>query len=328
MLKIRQFAALAKMTAIEAIRQPVCLLLAVSGILFTIITPLMVVYKFGEDGKFARESGLAFHLIFGLIIAAYTAGTSLSKELRTGTASSIISKPVSRTTLFMAKFTGISSVIILFSIAAIAATLLSERIDEKFVFNNRMVGYFTDWHTAILLLTAIPAALIIAAGINYFTKRAFESSAFILFIISILFVFVLSGFFNRVGQYEPFDYRVDWRILPAGILVTFALIVLTAIATTISTRLNAIATTSLCFFILMAGLISDYFPGRYINNSVSASILYKITPNWQNFWVADALTGGGHIPLSYLETAFIYAAIYTAGILILGIFSFGRTEIT
>lgn len=316
------------MTAVEAIRQPICLLLAASGILLTGITPLVVIYKFGEDGKLARDSGLAFHLIFGLIIAAYSASTSLARELRTGTASSVLSKPVSRNTLFLAKFTGIAAVIILFSIAAIASTMLSERIDEKFIMCSTMYGYFTDWHTAILLLSAPFMAMLLAGIINYLTRRPFESYAFMLLLTSVLGAFVISGFFNRTGHLAPLDYQVDWRLLPAGLLITAALVVITAIATAISTRFNTIITIVSCITILMVGLVADYVLGRHAMNSGIITILYKFIPNWQNFWVSDALTGGGHIPWKYVGEAFIYAATYTTGILCLGIFSFRKMEVT
>ncbi len=327
MLKTRQFLTLAQMTAVEAIRQPICLLLAISGIILTGITPLVVIYKFGEDGKLARDSGLAFHLIFGLIIAAYSASTSLAKELRTGTASSILSKPVSRNTLFLAKFTGITSVIILFSITAIAATMLSERIDQKFIFTNTMSGYFTDWHTGILLLAAPFVALLLAGIINYITSRPFESFAFMLLVTCVLGAFVISGFFDRIGHLAPLDYQVDWRLLPAGLLITAALIVITAIATTISTRFNTVLTITSCMAILMIGLVADYVLGHNANSSYLISGIYKLIPNWQNFWVSDALTGGGHIPWNYVATAFIYAATYTAGVLCLGILSFKHKEV-
>ena len=128
MTRIRQFMTLVRLTAIEAMRQPICVLLAATGICLTAITPLVVIYKFGEDGKLARDSGLAFHLIFGLMIAAYAAGTSLARELRSGTAAAILSKPVGRWTCFIAKFIGIAAVIIVFSLCAGLSTLLAERI--------------------------------------------------------------------------------------------------------------------------------------------------------------------------------------------------------
>ena len=328
MLRIRQFITLARMTAVEAIRQPICLLLATSSVLLTGLTPLVVIYKFGEDGKLARDSGLAFHLIFGLIIAAYAASRSLARELQTGTASSILSKPVSRNTLFLAKFTGIATVIVLFSIVAITATMLTERIDEKFILTHTLTGYITDWHTGFLLLAAPFVAMSLAGIINYITRRSFESYAFMLLIACVLGAFVISGFFDRLGHLAPLDYQVDWRLLPAGLLITAALVVITAIATAISTRFNTVITIISCITILMIGLVADYILGRYAMDSNVIAILYKFIPNWQNFWVSDALTGGGHIPWRYVGAAVIYAITYTTGVLCLGIFSFRRLEVT
>ncbi len=191
-----------------------------------------------------------------------------------------------------------------------------------------MSGYFTDWHTGIMLLAAPFIALALAAIINYLTRRPFESYAFMLLITCVLGTFVISGFFDRVGRLAPLDYQVDWRLLPAGLLITSALIVITAIATAISTRFNTVITIVSCLAILMIGLVADYVLGRHAMNSNIIAMLYKFIPNWQNFWVSDALTGGGHIPWKYVGATFIYAITYTAGILCLGIFSFRQTEIT
>jgi hypothetical protein len=46
------------------------------------------------------------------------------------------------------------------------------------------------------------------------------------------------------------------------------------------------------FGLVFDGLMSDYFWGeRAKAGSWWASILYAVTPNWQLFWLADALEG-------------------------------------
>ena len=69
MLRIRQFLTMAGLTAVEAIRQPICLLLTTACVVLTALIPLLTLHNFGEDGKLARDSGLAFHLVFGLLVA-------------------------------------------------------------------------------------------------------------------------------------------------------------------------------------------------------------------------------------------------------------------
>ena len=132
MFRIRQLLTLTRLTAVEAIRQPICLLLAASCILFIAATPLTVIHNFGEDGKFARDAALALHFVFGLLIAGYSAGNSLAREFRTGTAAAVLSKPVSRNTLFLAKFLGIACLIILFSACVPARTKMIVFLDPLF----------------------------------------------------------------------------------------------------------------------------------------------------------------------------------------------------
>ena len=65
---------------------------------------------------------------------------------------------------------------------------------------------------------------------------------------------------------------------------------------------------------------------RAASNPVAAW-LYRLVPNWQNFWMADALTGGGTIPWAYVGQAALYAGWYLAGVLALGMLAFSRAEV-
>lgn len=326
MLRIRQFMALAGLTALEAIRQPIYLLLTTTCVVLTALVPLMLMYKFGEDGKLARDSALALHFVFGLFLAGYAACSSLTREMKSGTASAVLSKPVSREVFFVAKFAGIVGVILAFSICATLTTLLSERVAEKFCFTGKLVGYFTDWQTGKILIAAPFVAYLLAALINYFAGRPFQSTAFWLLLFFLLLVFFICGFFDRTGRPAPFDFRVQWRIVPASLLVTIALIVLSAIAISLSTRLTTVPTLTICSAIFLVGLMSDFLFGRSAASSRIADFLYRAIPNWQHFWVSDALTDGGTIPGVYVLNAGFYALAYSAGILCLGILSFRHTE--
>jgi len=76
-------------------------------------------------------------------------------------------------------------------------------------------------------------------------------------------------------------------------------------------------------------LVSDYFWGtRAKAGSCWASILYAVTPNWQLFWMADALEQNNEIPLSYLGEALGYATAYIGAILALALTLFEDRELT
>jgi len=326
MLRIRQFLTMAGLTAVEAIRQPICLLLTTACVVLTALIPLLSLHNFGEDGKLARDSGLAFHLVFGLLVAGYAACSSLAAEMKSGTASAVLSKPVSREVFYLAKFVGVAGVVGAFSTCATLATLLSERVAEKFYFTAELTGYVTDTQTGTLLVLSPMLAFLIAGWINYVTRRPFGSTAFGLMLVGLLVVLVVSGFFDRTGSYAPFNLNVQWRLVPASLLVTLALLVLAAVAMALSTRLGTVPTLTLSSAVLVAGLMSDYLLGQRADSSWIAACLYRIIPNWQHFWLSDALSNNGTIPWAYLVGAACYALAYSSGILILGLVSFRHAE--
>ena len=60
-----------------------------------------------------------------------------------------------------------------------------------------------------------------------------------------------------------------------------------------------------------------------------ASVLYSVTPNWQLFWLADALDSGkSTFHWGYVGKAFIYMLGYVGAILATGIALFEERELS
>ena len=59
-----------------------------------------------------------------------------------------------------------------------------------------------------------------------------------------------------------------------------------------------------------------------------ASLLYTVVPNWQLFWLADALEGKNQIPWSYVGRAFGYVIGYLGASLALGLVLFEERELS
>jgi hypothetical protein len=322
----QRFITLTRLAALDAIRQPIVLLLTIAMIVLSALTPMVLLHKFGEDGKLAREGGLAFHFLLGTLVTVYAASSALTREIRSGTVAAVLSKPVSRGMLFLAKFAGVVCVIVGFSVAAATTTLLAERVAERWAVASGGARDLIDWRTAWSLLAAPFAAVALAGLLNYWRKRPFTSTAFWLVVLALLATFVASGWFDRAGALAPFDYRVDWRILPASALMATALVVIAAIAAGLATRLAPAPTLALCGLVLVMGLLWEYLFGR-VPESGFALLVGGLVPNWQNFWVSDALVGGGHIPWSYVGRTALYAATYAAGALLIGVASFRYVDV-
>jgi hypothetical protein len=123
---------------------------------------------------------------------------------------------------------------------------------------------------------------------------------------------------------------VDWRLVPAGILILFALWILAALAIACSTRLDTIPTLAICSAIFLLGLMSDYFFGRRAEmGSWWASALYTIVPNWQLFWLADALDmGKSTFQWGYVAKSFCYVVGYAGATLAVASALFEERELS
>lgn len=320
------FLALAHLTAVETIRQPILLLLLTACVVLTALMPMVQLHAFGEYGKLARESGLAFHFAFGLVAAVVAAGSSLARDVQTGTASVVLSKPVGRAAFFLSKFAGIALVVLAFSAGAMMATLLAERVAEQWTITPRVAGDMVDWRTGWWLLASPFLALAVAGLLNYTRHRPFESTAFLLILAALAAVLVTSGFFDRSGHRAAFGVRVDWRILPAGVLITAALATLAAIAASLASCFGTPVVLTVCAIVFVLGLLGEHLFGLPPDTPLAAWF-YSLLPNWQHFWASDALTGGGRIPWSYVAHAVTYAFTYAGAVLALGVLSFQQVDL-
>ena len=55
---------------------------------------------------------------------------------------------------------------------------------------------------------------------------------------------------------------MDWRLIPAAVLILFALWILAALALACSTRFDMIPTLAICSALFLLGIMSDYLFGR------------------------------------------------------------------
>ncbi len=323
----RQAVALAGLTALEVLRQPVCLLLVLVSITLTALLPFLILHRFGEDGKLVRDSAFALHAVFGIFVAGYAATTALSRELQGGTASAVLSKPVSRDLFFLAKFAGVVGVVGIFSLCSGLATLLVERIGEKFVTTGGVIGYVTDKQTGVFLLLALVMACVVGALANYKRQRPFGSITITALLAGLVICVVIGCLFARSGEWAPFAARMDWRLVPVSLLITIALVLMSALAMALSTVVGTVPTLTVCSAVFVMGLMSDYLFGQHAAVSLWARVLYSILPNWQHFWVCDQLNAGGQVSRAYVGMASLYAIVYAAALLCLGVVVFRQRDV-
>ena len=307
----------------ELVRQPVFLLLMTGSLLFEIFLAVPYYFAFGDEPKLVENSALAVMFLTGLLGAVLSASASLAREIRSGTALAVLSKPVGRTRFLLAKYAGLAGALTLLAYVNLTGVLLAS-----------WMAFDAYGSTDVVALAIIGGAVALAylggAFSNFFLRRNFVSDAvFALVFMVTVAAFVIFTFTTQKATVGVMA-QVDWRLLPAGILILFALWMLAALATACATRLDIIPTLAICTAFFLAGLMSDYFFGRRAEaGSWWASTLYTLMPNWQLFWLADALeTGKSTFQWDYVGKAFFYMAGYAGAALAVGAALFEERELS
>ena len=125
---MRQFLTIAANAFMELVRQPIFLLLLTGSVLFELFLAVPYYFAFGDEPKLVENSVLAVMLLAGLFGAVLSASASLAREIRTGTALAVLSKPVGRAQFLMAKFAGLAAALTVLTYVNMVGVLLASRM--------------------------------------------------------------------------------------------------------------------------------------------------------------------------------------------------------
>jgi ABC-type transport system involved in multi-copper enzyme maturation permease subunit len=318
---MRQFLSIAYNTFMELVRQPIFLLLMTSSSGFCVFIAAVPYFGFGEDPKLVKDMSLALMLLSGLFGAVLCASSSVAQEIRLGTALTVLSKPVSRVTFLLGKYVGLAASLALMTYANLVAALLAGRMAFD-AYGD------TDVRSLSLYAGAVLLAYAVAGFFNFFLRRGFVSDAVFAHILFTSLTVMGIHLFIRDERSFGEVANVDWRMVPAAVLILFALLILAAAALACSTRLDTVPTLAVCSGLFLAGLMSDYFfKSAADSGAIWARFLYALTPNWQQFWLADALEDKKSIPWSYVARSAVYMASCLVAALSAGIWLFEDREL-
>jgi ABC-type transport system involved in multi-copper enzyme maturation permease subunit len=320
---MRQFWNIAVNAFMELIRQPVFLLLMTGSVVFEIFLAVPYYFAFGDEPKLVENSVLAVMLLAGLFGAVLSASLSLAREIRSGTALAVLSKPVSRAQFLLAKFAGLAAALAVLTYVNLVGALIASRM--AFDAYGK-----TDLPAIGIFAAGIALAYALAGFSNFFLRRPFVSNAVLGMVVLTTLAALLIFRFTTQQESLGTTAQVDWRLVPAGILILFALWILAALAIACTTRLDTIPTLAICSAVFLLGLMSDYFFGRRAAaGDWWASTLYSIIPNWQLFWLADAVDmGKSTFHWGYVARAFGYVVCYAGAALAVATALFEERELS
>lgn len=305
----------------ELIRQPIYLLLLTTSSGFIVFLSAVPYFGFGDDPKLVKDMALAVMLLSGLLGAVLCASSSVAQEIRVGTALTVLAKPVSRANFLIGKYLGLAGTLAVLAGTNLVAALLASRMAFDAYGSADLESLGAYFGAAVL-------AYALAGFLNFFLRRVFVADAVIAYVLATLAAAVYMIQFTH--RELPFGEvaHADWRLIPAAVLILFALWILAALAIACSTRLDTIPTLAICTAFFLLGLISDYLFGRPAGEGAWwAKIAYAITPNWQQFWLADALEEKKTIPWAYVARAAGYMGSYLVAALSVALLLFEDREL-
>ncbi|HEX4342485.1 MAG TPA: ABC transporter permease subunit, partial [Verrucomicrobiae bacterium] len=212
---MRQFVTIASNAFMELIRQPIFLLLVTISSVFEISLAVPYYFAFGDEPKLVKNSVLAVMLLSGLFGAVLSASSSLAREIRTGTALAVLSKPVGRAQFLLAKFVGISLALTLMTYVNTVAALLTSRMSFD-AYGN------TDVAALEIFAGGVVLAYLLGGFSNYFLRRPFVSDTVLslVVLISVAAFFIVRFTHQKEGLFTMGS--VDWRMVPVAVLVLFS----------------------------------------------------------------------------------------------------------
>src|SRR5580693_2119557 len=163
---MRQFFTIAINAFMELVRQPVFLLLMTASVMFEIFLAVPYYFAFGDEPKLVANSALAVMLLSGLLGAVLSASSSLAREIRTGTALAVLSKPVGRAQFLLAKYAGLAAALTVLAYVNMIGVLLCSKM-----------AFDAYGKTDVAALGIFTAGLVLAYGLagfgNFFLRRTF-----------------------------------------------------------------------------------------------------------------------------------------------------------
>ena len=285
----RSSTSIVKATALEILSEPLTLLVALASLALCVFAPTFHYHQFGEATRMARDAGLSAAFTGGLVLAVFGTIRAFRREIESGTLEMALSHPVSRCEFFIAKSLGSFLACLVFEVIVFGTTLA---MVEGAAVGGKMAERTGEiariWGPCVAAGVAVAVApLVIGAALNRCCR--------VRFVLSSLFsaTFLACAF----GGYAVFTD-------PATLLPYFPAMVPTLA------------------FALMFVSAAAAFAMRFRPNAAAAcaGLLFAATlPFAGNYYLADALSGGGSVSLAAASLAVAAAIPAIVAFLILGV---------
>ncbi len=339
-----QLIAIARNTFLECVRQPISLVILVVAVLLVVLSNPLSAFTMSDDQRMYIDIGLSTVFVCGAILAAFLATAVVNQEIQNRTVLMVVSKPVSRITFILGKYLGVTLALMATTAVPAFAFLL---VEVHGVIQTAATPI--RWPVVVFGGVAVVATVGTATWCNIFYGKSFAAMTSLLGGPLLLLAYVLSLFFDSHWGAISGSTEFRFELLVSIFLMMLSLCIISAIAVAVSTRMGQVLTLGVTLGVLVLGLLSDWIFARKIQmleeiiavrDAAGAhtfgmddlalwgcKIGYAVLPNFQVFWVVDAVNQDQQIPIEYLKLVVPYGAVMTIASLALAMALFQRREV-
>lgn len=219
-----KLAAIAWTTTKETLGQPLFYVLLAIGVFLLILFPFIPYNTFGEDVKVVKDEGLTLIMVLSVILALWTASSSIADEIEGRTALTLLSKPITRSQFIFGKFLGIiGPVAILFIVLGV---IFLSSVSYKVVYDARETANLPPtWHDCAaqvvqiapgLLLSFMEAVVLASISVAIATRLPMVPNLLICFSIYVLGHLAPLLLTSSARQIDPVNFmaRLFTTVLP------------------------------------------------------------------------------------------------------------------
>ncbi|MFM9996743.1 MAG: ABC transporter permease [Phycisphaerales bacterium] len=262
---LQQLLAIARNALVESIRQPIFFVLVLLAGVFQVFITWSTAFSMGYstsaevhgDNKQLLEIGMASVFTFGMLLAAFVATAVMSREIENKTVLTVVSKPVARPALVVGKFLGVAGAILVAVLLMLLFLMLSLR-------HEVMSTAADDLDGPVIVFGFGAALLAIGVGVvgNYLYGWHFSQASMLTMAPLMLLAYAGVLCLGKKWNLQPPGTDFKPQVATACAALVIALMVLTAVAASVSTRLGQVMTIVVCVGVFLGGLLSNHYFGR------------------------------------------------------------------
>ncbi|MEO1716227.1 MAG: ABC transporter permease subunit [Planctomycetota bacterium] len=283
---ISQILGIARNTLVESLRQPIFFVMVVLSGLLQWLNTASAAYSMGYttsaevsgDDKLLLDIGMGTIFLFGTLLAAFQATAVISREIVDKTVLTVVAKPVARPTIVIGKYIGVVVAILMAVVVMITFLLFGIRHE---VMSTAADSF--DMPVVVFLSGAVGLSFAIAVFGNFFYGWSFPQVALTVMVPLVPAAYVATLFFAKDWEVQPITTDFKPAVLVACLSLAMAIMVLTAIAAAVSTRLGQVMTIVVCAGVFVIGLLSNHLLGRVAFQNEFIAVIESAEPREARF---------------------------------------------